>query len=124
MHKFRPIYQINLVCFLILMHTMIGCKYNKESEKIIYRDYKPLYWAGESFVEDGRNMSRQEKINTALVLIYYGIPIKAEYLKKIQVPLNVWQDKEFIFNIGEKANDSVWFYRHITTNEGRRIIPP
>ncbi|MBO6515724.1 MAG: hypothetical protein JJ975_04155 [Bacteroidia bacterium] len=88
----------------------------------VFEKYYPLKFDGDNFVVRDSHIDRSQAIRVALVLGYYDIPIRTNHYNEIQIPKWLNEDKEFLYNISNKSMDSIWFYEHITTSEGFRII--
>ncbi len=120
---FRDINFMKKVQFLRLFLLMFGatlflysCDSTKpmpteKDDKIILRK---VYYDGKDLVEDTAKIENPfEIINLGTVLLFYGDPFEIDSQQNIWVKKTLVEDKNYIWNLSKKSEDSVWLKEHV-----------
>ena len=96
---------------LFALTSCASSQQHVDNDSVVFRK---VYYDGKKLQFDTTKIgNRIHLVNLAGVLVYYGVPFQIDSLQNIRIDKRLLEDKDFLWNLSTKSEDSIWMKNHI-----------
>ena len=99
---------------IFMLFALTSCESSQQhvdNDSVVFRK---VYYDGKKLQFDTTKIdNRIHLVSLTGVLVYYGVPFKVDSLQNLWVDKKLLEDKDFLWNLSTKSEDSIWMKNHI-----------